>query len=207
MQISDLAARTGVPLATVKFYLRAGLLSPGEATSATRASYDESHVRRLRLVRALVDVGGLRLAAVRDVLAALDDPDRSQHDLFGAAHEPLATDATEVDQGALAKADAHLARVGWAVHPLATQRRVLARALAACDAVGHPIDEVTFDTYARAALTVAEVDLASVPTGDRTLAVERVVVGTVLHEPLLLALRRLAHAHVSHEVAREPSSY
>ena len=66
-----------------------GTARPGHPTSATRATYDDTHVRRLRLVRALVDVGGLSLAAVRDVLAALDDPNRSQRDLLGAAHKPL----------------------------------------------------------------------------------------------------------------------
>ena len=53
MRISALATAADVPLATVKFYLREGLLHPGAATSATQASYDESHVRRIRLIRAL----------------------------------------------------------------------------------------------------------------------------------------------------------
>ncbi len=52
MRISELVARSGVPLATVKYYLREGLLMPGETTSATQARYDEQHVRRLALVRA-----------------------------------------------------------------------------------------------------------------------------------------------------------
>jgi len=186
----------------VKFYLREGLLAPGSATSATRAVYGQMHVRRLRLVRALVEVGGLRLAAVREVLAALDDPSRSKHDVLGAAHDPLAAQVPAVDQAALDTADAHLARLGWRVHPEAPHRRVLARALAACTAVGHPVDPATIDTYARAALMVAEVDLASVPRTDRALAMERVVIGTVLHEPLLLALRRLAQAHVSARLAK-----
>jgi len=200
--ISELAVQSGVPLATVKFYLREGLLAPGSATSATRAIYGQMHVRRLRLVRALVEVGGLRLAVVREVLAALDDPSRSKHDVLGAAHDRLAAQVPAVDQAALDAADAHLARLGWRVHPQAPHRRVLARALAACTAVGHPVDPATIDTYARAALMVAEVDLASVPTTDRALAMERVVIGTVLHEPLLLALRRLAQAHVSARLAK-----
>jgi len=201
MLISELAARADLPVATVKFYLREGLLAPGTATSATRATYDEAHVRRLRLVRALVDVGGLRLAAVHEVLAALDDPELSQHDLLGAAHEPLAATPSDVEPAALAAADAHLARLGWSVHPWAAQRRVLAQTLAACAEVGHPVDETTLNTYARAALMVAEVDVASVPVTDRAQAMERVVVGTVLYEPLLLALRRLAQVHVSDQSA------
>ena len=207
MQISRLADRAGLSVATVKFYLRDGLLAPGRSTSATRATYDETHVRRLRLIRALIEVGGLSLAAVREVLASLDDPDRSPHDdLLRAAHERLATDPHDVDQEALDAADAHLSRLGWSYDPAAPHRRSLARALAACAELGHPADDATIDVYARAALMVAEVDVASVPTDDRLRAVERVVVGTVLYEPILLALRRLGHAHASHRGSADASS-
>ena len=44
MQISGLSARTGVSIASLKYYLREGLLMPGAPTSATRAEYDEGHV-------------------------------------------------------------------------------------------------------------------------------------------------------------------
>ena len=40
MRISALSEATGVPVPTLKFYLREGLLHPGEATSRTRAEYD-----------------------------------------------------------------------------------------------------------------------------------------------------------------------
>ncbi|MDQ4008931.1 MAG: MerR family transcriptional regulator, partial [Actinomycetota bacterium] len=64
MQMSELARAGGVPVATVKYYLRERLLPPGVATSATRSTYDEGHLLRLRLIRALVEVGQLRLDAV-----------------------------------------------------------------------------------------------------------------------------------------------
>ena len=51
MRISELASRSGVPPATVKYYLREGLLHPGRALSRTQADYDASHVDRVRLVR------------------------------------------------------------------------------------------------------------------------------------------------------------
>ncbi|MDP3890043.1 MerR family transcriptional regulator, partial [Nocardioides sp.] len=71
--MSELSRRSGVSVPTIKYYLREGLLPPGEATGATRAVYDATHVRRLRLIRALVDVAGMRLDRVREVLAAVDD--------------------------------------------------------------------------------------------------------------------------------------
>src|SRR5688500_1047600 len=51
--------------------LRAGLLPRGTTQSSTWASYDEDHLRRLRLVRALADVAGLSLEEVRGVVDAV----------------------------------------------------------------------------------------------------------------------------------------
>ena len=39
MRISELSARTGVPVATIKYYLREGLLPEGERTAPTQATY------------------------------------------------------------------------------------------------------------------------------------------------------------------------
>ncbi|MFD7659160.1 MerR family transcriptional regulator, partial [Actinosynnema sp. NPDC059797] len=72
MRIGELSRRSGVSVPTIKFYLREGLLAPGSGTARNQASYGEAHERRLRLVRALVEVGGLSLTAVREVLAASD---------------------------------------------------------------------------------------------------------------------------------------
>ena len=41
MRISTLAVAADLPVATVKYYLREGLLHPGVATSATQATYDD----------------------------------------------------------------------------------------------------------------------------------------------------------------------
>ena len=74
MRISDLSHATGVPVPTIKFYLREGILPFGRGIATNQAEYGEDHVRRLRLIRALAEVGGLPLATVRDVLGAVDDP-------------------------------------------------------------------------------------------------------------------------------------
>src|SRR5699024_1830071 len=76
MKISELSAATEVPVGTIKYYLREGLLHPGERTSRTTARYDHGHVERIRLVRALTDAGGLGIAQIkrgRDGLAAAQD--------------------------------------------------------------------------------------------------------------------------------------
>ncbi len=53
------------------------------------------------------------------------------------------------------------------------------------------MNEEALDAYAAAAAAVAAVDVSELPA-DRTDAVETVVVGTLLREPVLLILRRMA---------------
>jgi hypothetical protein len=53
------------------------------------------------------------------------------------------------------------------------------------------------DRYAEAAGRIGEQDVADVPTGSLSDAVRFVVVTTVLLEPVLLALRRLAQENAS----------
>ncbi len=74
MRISELSRSSGVPVATIKFYLREGLLPDGLRTSQNQAQYDDAHVQRLRLIRALVGAGGLSLAATKNVLRQIDEP-------------------------------------------------------------------------------------------------------------------------------------
>ncbi|HZI95951.1 MAG TPA: MerR family transcriptional regulator [Actinomycetales bacterium] len=193
MRISELSRTTGVPVATVKYYLREGLLPPGLQTSATQATYGEHHVERLRLIRALVEVGGLSIAAVRDVLGCLDDEGHTLHRALGAAHGALPPHA---DQGVDSTPARELVdALGWRVHDSAPALRQLARAMSALEAVGMPLDRL--ETYAQAAHAVAEADVATVPGASRAEAVRNAVVGTVLYEPVLLALRRLAQEDVS----------
>jgi len=195
MQMSELSRKSGVPVATVKYYLREGLLQPGTATSATRATYDDSHLRRLRLVRALVEVGHLRLDTVHAILAAVD-AGADLHDTIGAAHTALAPEGVPTD-GAMTAVARLLRRRRWRVSPGNANRASLAVAFDALERVGFPLDDATLDAYADAAAAVARVDVDSVPTESAEHAVEHAVVGTVLFEPVLLALRRLAHEDLS----------
>src|SRR5437588_12239930 len=85
MRLAELAARSGVPATTVKYYLRLGLLHAGERQSATWSDYDDTHLRRLALIRALIDVAGLPLAAVRRILDVVDDESVPLHQALGTA--------------------------------------------------------------------------------------------------------------------------
>ncbi len=196
MQISELARRAGVPVATVKYYLREGLLPPGELTGATRARYGEEHLERLGLVRALLGPGGLSVARARAVLAAIDAPGTSVHAALGAAHRALPgvgpEGATDLEQ-----ARAVLRRRGWRVAEDSPALVALAGALDALRAAGAAPADDLLDRYAEAAGRIGEQDVAGVPTASVAEAVRFVVVNTVLLEPVLLALRRLAQEDAS----------
>jgi DNA-binding transcriptional MerR regulator len=197
MQMSELSRASGVPVATVKYYLRDGLLPAGTPTSATRAIYDDSHLRRLRLIRALVEVGHLRLDAVRSILDAVDREGATLHETVGAAHTALAPTG-EASSQARRRVDRLLRRWRWHADEEGPNRQALALALDALDRVGFDVSEKTLDAYADAADAVAKVDVESVPVdAPAENAVQHVVVGTVLFEPVLLALRRLAHENLS----------
>lgn len=205
MRISELARRGGVPVGTVKYYLREGLVPAGEATSATQAHYDEAHLERLGLVRVLLGPGGLSVARARDVLAAVDDPTTSVHDALGVAS--AAATRSSAEEPDLAVARAHVRRWGWQVSEDSFALRELARALVALDAADVDVDESHLDVYAGAAAEVGRADVAAVPMSSQADAVRFVVLGTVLFDPVLLALRRLAQQDASgRRFGAQPSS-
>ena len=198
MRISQLATEAAVPVATIKYYLREGLLHDGELTSATQASYNESHVRRLRLIRALVVGAGLSIADTKDLLQGVDAPPEAGHDLLGIAHHALAgpVDAA-ADTGEI---DALLSEWGWSSDGCdEVGKAAVAQALEGVRSAGFDFPEGMLGTYAHAMHTVAEAEIAGVPTDSNESAVRYVVLGTVLVEPLLLALRRLAQQSASYD--------
>ncbi|MFD7445014.1 MerR family transcriptional regulator [Streptomyces sp. NPDC059909] len=203
MRIGELSRRTGVSVPTIKYYVREGLLPAGRLSSPNQASYDETHERRLRLIRALLDIGGLSVAGIREVLAAIDDPGQSVHKVLGEAVHLLVpryeADPDAAMIAARAKVAALIERRGWEMDAEDSQSEALAAALAALDRVGYgSYAEAVLDDYADAAEKAARADLAYVGRSvAREDMVESSVVGTVLGEAMLAALRRMAHVDAS----------
>ncbi|GAB3444655.1 MerR family transcriptional regulator [Actinophytocola sediminis] len=211
MRIAELSRRAAVAVPTIKYYVREGLLPVGERTGPNQVSYTEAHVGRLRLVRALVEVGGMSVSAVRAVLAAVDEPDVSLHKVLGAVSnslDPLVEPAADDPAWAAARAriEGLLDRRGWRVghdHPAVD---TLAGLVVTLDRLGHDEFTAIFDTYAAACEVVAEADVDwATRSASVDEALESVVVGTVLGEAALAALRRLAHAHVSRRLSESPA--
>lgn len=210
MKVSELSARSGRSVATIKYYLREGLLPAGRRTAANQADYGEEHLHRLRLISTLIDVGGLPIANVRSVLEAVDNYDMSMHEVLGVTHYGLALTRSDVATsapGAEAEAeiDCFLDSLGWEVKTDAPAKRELAGALASLRQLGWEVQAEVFSRYARAADELAAWELAQTPaTGPRSRTVEATVVGTVVFEAALVALRRLAEEH--HSAARFAAS-
>lgn len=194
MRISELARRGEVSTATVKYYLREELLPPGQLTSPTQAQYDEKHVERLRLIRALLATG-LSVATAKEVLQRMDAPPTDVLDLLADVQMSLTPVLEPVDRD---EVEALLSRWGYDVGvALEGPVAALGHALAVARDAGFEMSPELLDDYAAAARTIAELDIAGVPTDSPEAAVRYVVLGTLLMEPVLLAMRRLAHADAS----------
>ncbi|WP_030755167.1 MULTISPECIES: MerR family transcriptional regulator [unclassified Streptomyces] len=211
MRIGELSRRTGVPVPTIKYYVREGLLPPGELSSPNQASYDDGHERRLRLIRALLEVGGLSVAAIGDVLVAIDDKEQPVHKLLGEAARRLVPeygDGGGDDDAEVVLAREQVTRLiearGWRVHAGNKAFDALVAALASPARAGHGAFAELLDDYAEAAERVARADLRyTARRADRADLVEAVVVGTVVGDAMFAALRRMAQVDASSRLFAE----
>jgi DNA-binding transcriptional MerR regulator len=200
MRMAELSTESGVPVATIKYYLRERLLAPGERTSPNQARYGEAHIRQLKLIRVLMDVGGLSVSAVSAVLEAVKEQTPT-HDLLGVAHHGLKMPKVTVDDEgrawAMARIEAMAAEHEWEIKP-----GDVVEALVGVLCAFRQLDRVRFldglDHYARLATEMVEKDLALVAAmPDTESIVETAVIGTVLGEALFNVLRRLGHQNAS----------
>ncbi|RBM04982.1 MerR family transcriptional regulator [Streptomyces sp. PT12] len=199
MRLAELSRRSGVSPATIKYYLREGLLPAGARVSATQAEYDEEHLRRLRLVRALVQVGRVPVATARRVLAAVDAESADQFDRLAEVITALPHGAAPDDDRATARARETAAavqrRLGWRVVPENPAHQALVAALAALARLGYPASVDDVMPYGRVAADIAGHELTVIDRFEAsTTQLEAAVALTVLYEPVLLNLRRLAQA-------------
>jgi DNA-binding transcriptional MerR regulator len=77
LKISELADASGVPVATVRHYLREGLLPEPVKTSRNMAYYPPEFVQRIRLIKQLQEERFMPLRVIRDLLDREDaEPER-----------------------------------------------------------------------------------------------------------------------------------
>jgi DNA-binding transcriptional MerR regulator len=203
VRIAELSRLSGVPVGTIKYYVREGLVSPGELTSPNQAQYDDRHLRRLKLIRALVEVGELSIAETRDVLGSIDSPGKTLHETLGKAQQAVTPSlARKVDEQSWAAASRQVEelvrRRRWEVKAETPAWRLLTQVLATLHALGQEDLAALVDDYADAVESLAEAEVRCVLSRpDVESMLEGVVVGVALGDTLLAALRRLAQANVS----------
>ncbi|AZP15060.1 MerR family transcriptional regulator [Streptomyces aquilus] len=214
MRISELSRRSGVPVATIKYYRREGLLPEGRALNPTTVEYDEEHIERLRLIRSLIQLGGLSVARTREVLEAVDRP-LDAFETLGVVHHALPVPSAETNEGkgegpeggvdeaascgAAARVEALIENMGWQISDASPHRPALARSLAELSRIGTDFTADDLAPYARLATATADLDFAQFEgIEDRIALAERAVVLTVLFEPVVRLLRRLAQEDANH---------
>lgn len=207
MRLAELSERSGLATATIKYYLREGLLPAGRRVGATTAEYDEGHLRRLRLVRALTQVGGLPVAKVREVLGHVDDESLGRTIRLGAAlwalpQGPEPDGEDEAAASARLEVDRLLELLGWStareLGALSPVHRSLVVAVATLIRLGYPWDAELMAPYAELMHQAAVRDLDFVETHpSETEKVETSVAAAVLFQPVLKALHRLAQEEES----------
>jgi DNA-binding transcriptional MerR regulator len=221
MRLAELSRRSGVARSTIKFYLREGLLPPGVSQGRNQALYDERHLERLRLIRALREVAGLSLEVVGRVAGELDRASahgwESDADPIGEAwramYAPPARERSPEAQAEFEKVRAEVAELmqslPWTLGQDEVANYYFADELA--DAVceirrylypDYPVAALGF--YASEAWRLSEREFAQAHRGARVPQrargddiaepTRRAILATVLFERIFGALRRCANS-------------
>ncbi|MFJ3875984.1 MerR family transcriptional regulator [Streptomyces sp. NPDC090077] len=203
MKISELSRLTGVPVASIKYFRRQGLLPAGRATAATLAEYGEEHAERLRLIKALTTLGGLSIAATREVLGAVDQAHTTEGALGAISYAlpvPVASqgpageeEETEADEAAGAEVAELLAALDWRAPGASPHVKGLTAALKELRRLDAQYAPGELAAYARLAESVARLDLERASCLDEPVALaERAVIVFAICAPVFELLRRLA---------------
>ncbi|WP_161795917.1 MerR family transcriptional regulator [Corynebacterium pilosum] len=200
--MANLSELSGIGVSTIKFYLREGLLHPGVRTQANQARYDNGHLARLQLIRALSDVGRLSLAEIGKVLRVFDQGGSPIQGLATLRENSTAEcGREESERQASISLDSLCERLGWNVSKSSPAYRAAVHSLGALAMVDGELPEDTqLEAFAQAAETVVDNDNASrrsvcsdtadVETGDCDY--HRLLVGAMRRDQLLAALALLA---------------
>ncbi|MGW6697423.1 MerR family transcriptional regulator [Nocardia sp. NPDC055049] len=202
MRIGELSARSGVSISTIKYYIRERLLAPGELSRSNRASYNSTHLHRLRLIAALSEVGGLSIATLTEVLGAVDRPDLSMGASLRAALTWAHNTAVSVDDdewhSAHDEVEELLGREGLDGRCAPTAMSGVVGVVVQMRRLGYQDwGNEAIGKYAKASKLIAAKDVDYVfARGSRSEQIESAVITTVLGEAMLLAIRKIAHQSV-----------
>ncbi|ANG85126.1 MerR family transcriptional regulator [Microbacterium aurantiacum] len=201
MRISELSHASGIPVASIKFYIREGMLPRGASTSATSADYGDEHLARLRLIQALSEVRALPLARVKEILDLVDHPADTAYATLGRAVNALPPYVEPTDaEHARDTIDA----LGLTWDPGFGAVAQLGAAIRAVQGAGLRWDAELAALYLEPIRTLAAGEIAPLADMAPADAVAHAVLGTAVYEPVILALRRLAHQQLLAERTSQP---
>ena len=204
--VSELARKSAVSVASIKFYLREGILQSGDLSQPSREYYDESHLTRLRLIRILRDVGKLPIKRIRDIVKVLNRTESVSLEGIGDALAALS-------KGGLGRETAAVKRAKAEVRAMLKEENInfvpdspmvneLAHALAGVRrAAGIEVPIAMLAQYVKPMNAIATLDFRSmlnfIASGNmgHSETLGYAVVGTLSWEPVLLALRKILHEH------------
>lgn len=204
MRVSELSEVTGASIPTVKFYLREGLLMPGTSVSRTRSEYGDEHVERIRLLQTLSRLPGFSYPLLKEIFGLVADDTLTLDDRVEEALRHLPPRAeTPPDLEPLRDTGAAL---GFAVRDGSAAAAQLAVALDAAESVGMGCTTEQLRGYWEHMRAIAAFEVAGMQAQpDDTAAAQYAVVGTVIYEPVVLALRRMAHEELfTQDAGRRP---
>ena len=222
MRISELADASGESIPTLKFYIRKGLLPPGDAVASNRAEYGARHLSRLELIATLKNELGMSLDRIAEVFeAAAGGGEQLLRSGLDAAHSARhgSSRSKEDSRSKEEQEDPHRAQarcalrrvcdeLGWA-HPEGDPALNQAADALVPILRASPGDrpEEFLPAYARAMKQVADEEIPDTfdPEAEPWDAFKYAVLGTYLYEPLILALRRMAHGQRTYELAQARS--
>lgn len=191
LTMSQLAEVTGVHPSTIKFYISEGLVPRGELIASNRAIYGRAHVERLGFIRTLVTVGGVSIATLKDVVAALAGGSLTA--VLAAAQDAV-RDSEDASPALAETMDAVRAAYGIEPHDPLFHHPAIRRIAAAMDAsrpyLGDDFGAWT-DALFRAAAGAARADLDMVAGAEAHDAVRYAVIGIPLGDVVLAQSRRL----------------
>jgi DNA-binding transcriptional MerR regulator len=202
MQLKELSERAGVSAASIKYYLREGLLPAGEIVHATRAQYGDQHLSRLRLIQALRKVVGLNIEQIRKLLRLADGGAPRLELLAAVQRTVLGLDSVSTERGDIRTeaGDAVVRLRNWPDVP-SDARNALNAQLSQMESLGIPVPLELLDAYSKAVDGIGGLDIsATTAPDDVNQLILTAAVGMHLHSRLVLKLLALAQA--SHTIRR-----
>lgn len=195
MRLAELSELTHVPVPTIKYYLREGLLTPGTPVTARQSDYDDTHVHRLRLIRGLSKIHGSTLEEIRRVLDIVDNNEAPIDATGQAEHARLAETVQDTPEMVERRQRTREFVAGLGFSPRTPDGFVdqLGEVLNVATLAGFPPDHAAMQAYARAAMIVADSEFAAIEWEDTPNAASQALLATMLYEPVFGLMRKMGH--------------